>query len=150
MGAFTPVEVARALVSLPVEARLAGGFHRSFVAARAPELSPAEVQLPRRPAGALRGLHRLNLARRRLVRGQRPPDSVDPFEQHRWRDREDLRAWVCEEILEHPLLTETMGREWTERTRVGFLEGRARASALALLACGPVTLERALADDRVR
>ena len=143
---MTSVDFNRALVSLPLADRLAGHFPARFVAARAPELALTPRALPRVPARPAIPFHRLNLARHRRRFGGAAHEAVDPGVRARWAERPDTRAWILDEVLEHPLIAGTMGRAWVDRVRAGFLEGRVRDTALALRACGPVRLERALRE----
>jgi hypothetical protein len=51
---------------------------------------------------------------------------------------------VADEVLRSPLVTDTLGAAWAERTREEFLAGRRRASEQAAVAAAPVALEKAL------
>jgi hypothetical protein len=141
---LTSVDFSRALVSLPLADRLGDRFRQRFVAARAPELAPTPKELPARPARLAIPFHRLNLARHRRRRRAPSINVADPWVRDRWRARPEASAWVVDEVLEHPLIAGTMGREWADGVRAGFLEGRVRDTALALRAAGPVRLERSL------
>jgi hypothetical protein len=141
MGAFTPVPVARALASLPLDSRLGDAFPHDFVHARRADLAPPTKSLPARP-GRLRRM--VGGARRR---GRRPAeDAVTPAASI-WEERTRLRAWVCEDVLAHSLIRGAMGDAWSDQARAGFLEGRRHATAHALLACGPVALQHAVESD---
>lgn len=132
VGAFTPVEVARGLTSLPLAERLSDGFHRRFINSRAPELAPALPVPPRRSS-----------ARRAMRRLRRPP-SRDPLVASLWAERPEARAWVTDYVLEHPLIRDALGDDWVRGTRRGFVGGEPRAAQQALLAAGPVSLSDAL------
>lgn len=131
--AFATPEVARALASLPLADRLGDGFHRSFLAARAPELVPPAAQEARR------GRRRIRLPGRLRPR---PPS----FLGARWDEHPGFRDWIVDGVLASPLVTEPLGERWAERTRSRFLAGDGYAEALALAAGGPVRLAEGLEE----
>jgi hypothetical protein len=132
--AFATPEVARALASLPLPDRLADGFHRGFLASRAPELVPAAEARVRR--------HRLP---RIPIPGRvrRRPAS---FLGRRWDEHPGFRDWVADGVLGSPLLVDPLGERWTRRTRSRFLAGDGEAELLALAAGGPVRLAELLEE----
>ena len=139
--AFGVPEVARALASLPLEERVADGFHRRFLARLAPELAPAAPGAGQRalvPAFARRAAA---AARRR--RGMPAARGALAGE---WASRPGFRTWVADEVLAWAPYRELLGAGWCERTREEFLAGSARGERLALLAAGPVALAGALAE----
>jgi hypothetical protein len=127
--AFATPEVARALMSLPLRERMGDGFHRSFLERHAPELLPAAPAQP--PAR-----RRLRLPRRRATQ----PSVLG----ERWEANPGFRAWVTDEVLAAPLLTDPLGERWAARTRERFLSGDGDAERLVLSAAAPVALDRAL------
>ena len=138
VGGFCPVEVGRGLSSLPLADRRGDGFHRRFVADRAPALAlPAPPPAPRpsrRPAWLPRRPAR-----------PAPPPAGEPFVQALWAERPQTRAWVCDAALGADSPAErAMGAAGCARTRAGFLRGERRATEQALLAAGPAALEAAL------
>jgi hypothetical protein len=131
--AFATPEVARALASLPLADRMGDGFHRAFLASRAPELLPAAPDAePRR--------NRLRLLPGRL---RSRPSS---FLGARWDEHPAFRDWIADGVLGSPLLTEPLGERWAARTRERFLAGDGHAEVLALAAGGPVALAAALEE----
>ena len=133
--AFGAPDVQRALVSLPLRERAADGFHRSFLARRAPALLPATTPepAPRRSLLARRGRQTAAPARARA-------------DGELWPAHPDFRAWVADEVLGSPSLTATMGTRWCLATRRGFLAGDPEAESLALWAAGPIAFDRALRE----
>lgn len=131
--AFATPEVARALASLPLADRLGDGFHRGFLASRAPELVPPAHAEPRR--------NRLRLPLPGRLRA-RPSSFLGP----RWDAHPAVRDWIAEAVLGSPLLTEPLGERWAARTRERFLAGDGHAETLALAAGGPVALDAALRE----
>jgi hypothetical protein len=142
---FTPVDVMRGLLSFPRRERLGTGFHgrllseRGFAVRKQAELPPdyGRVEL------ALRRL-RWRM-RRRPAAPQAEP--VDPYIPWVWNQRPRSRAFVGE-ALENPLIADTMGGSWSDRTADGFRAGRAQTAECALRAAGIVAFERALAELR--
>lgn len=137
---FATPEVSRGLASLPIGERMSDGFHRRFLADRVPALTPAPPQSPRRARTLISAL------RRRLRTRVRPRDPVRPFMVELWANRPECRTWVIDDVLRRPMFLETMGEQWADATREGFLRGERRATRQALLACGPATLSDALAE----
>ena len=139
--AFSSPDLTRALISLPLADRIGDGFHRRFVAARAPELS-----LPAPPAqrgGVPSALRRAMAAvrrRRGLGRAARGPW----FWADVWRDRPLNRAFIADAALSRELLQSAMGAEWAERVRTGFLAGEDHATQMACLAAGVASFDMAL------
>ena len=142
--AFATPEISRGLVSLPLGERLASGFHRRFLAERLPALAPPPGGAPqrrgvpppaRRLAARLRRTRQRRATRRSLIAGE-------------WASRPALRAWIADEVLRSPLLTEAMGERWTGSIRRGFLADEDVATDLALWAASPVALHAALSELR--
>ena len=144
-GAFIPAfavpEVNRALISLPLEERLSGGFHRRFLA-RVPELVPPSSSPPRQRSRWLAAI------RRRLppLRPRRPGRPDVWFFSQEWESRPAMHAWIADDVLQSTLLSAAMGDEWCRNIRDGFLANERRATRTALLAAAPVALESALMD----
>ena len=130
--AFATPEVARALASLPLEQRMASGFHRGFLERHAPEL----VASPPAPAEARRRGPRLPW-RRRV-----PPS----FLGARWDDHPAFRDWIADAVLGSPLVVEPLGARWAARTRERFLSGDGDAERVVLAAAAPVALAAALEE----
>ena len=136
LAGFASQEVLRGLVSLPLSERLTDGFHRRFVAEHEPELALA---VQHAPSFAQRLIAK---TRRRLGGGRRPP----PGHVLRavWDDRPLTQAWVADEVLRSPLVTDLFGAQWADRVRGDFLAGRRRAAGQATLLAAAVTLADAL------
>jgi hypothetical protein len=140
---FTPAEVARGLISMPLRARLTDLFQRRFL---------TERKLPiHRDAPALPDAGRAGLAARRLrhrLPGPRAvrsyPNPVDPLVQEIWRERPVASEWLRDVALADPMITRTLGDEWASRTAAGFAAGEARTAERALRVAGVVALARAL------
>ncbi len=143
VSAFGTPEVARALLSTSVEDRLASGFHRRFIEDRVPELSPPRAPAPSAPRGRA-----VRAALRRV--GVRRPGNPDPryptLLTAEIADRDDLRAWLADEIVGAPVLAGVLGHEWVQRTQSRISEGDGLAEDLALWAAGPVLLGSVLRD----
>jgi hypothetical protein len=139
---FTPVPIARALVSMPLEERLTDGFHRRFLAARGIQPSSSPADLPR--------YSRLSwFARRRLYafRGRRRPpydDPVDLLLQSVWADKRDVADWLRTEVLRRPAVAESLGAGWAEETWAAFEAGRIRSSERLMRAAGVAAFASAL------
>jgi hypothetical protein len=133
--AFIPVEVARALSSLPLDERLSSGFHHSFLSSRG--VATADPAPSRKRPFARRALGRLR-------RGSGRP-AGDPLLVALWGDRPQLRAWLADEVLAQPALADAMGQAWIDATRQGFLNGQRRAAEKTQLAAGVFALEAELA-----
>jgi Asparagine synthase len=138
---FTPAEVARGLASLPVRERIRDGFHRRFLAARGLPVDQPDVPDPGRLELALR---RLRARTRRPPAATAPDDPVDRLVAHVWSERPTTRDWLCEDALQDPLITGTLGAAWATATAAGFAEGRARTAERAARAAGVVAFSRAL------
>ena len=138
VAAFSSPALQRALVSLPLEARISDGWHRRFIARGAGDLVPPAPPLPR--AGVPRPLRRL--AARLRARGS-PPGGRHPYAEA-FAARPELSRWVAEEALATPALAGAMGEEWTADVRGGFEAGLAQETEHALAAAGLATLEAAL------
>ncbi len=131
--AFTAPEVQRGLASLSLAERTSDGFHREFLARRAPELASRAAAHPVPPL------------RRRLLARLRPR-AAPSLVGERWREHPRFRAWIADEILRSPTLAAALGEHWCEVTREGFLVGDGTAEANALWAAGPIALESELAS----
>lgn len=137
LAPFSAPPVARALSALPLDDRLAVAFHRRLIAEVAPgvALPPMQTQrrgVPaplRRAAAALRGGAAL---------GASPWPWAGP-----WHARPSLRAWVADDLLADPRLTEWLGPEWATELRAGFEADDARHVERALLVAGLVLFARA-------
>lgn len=141
---LTAPEVQRALISQPLEDRIAGRFHARFLERRAPALAPAARPGDPRPAPRLPRLRAAIRAGRSRLR--RPAaDDAGPLPMSPWRDRPVCREWISEQVLHHPMIVETLGERWTERVRTGW-ELDPESMLLAFRVAGPVALERALED----
>jgi len=140
---FTSAPVASALVSMPLEDRLAMRFHRDLMASvdAGVELPPIAVQRPggppalRRAVSAVRGL--------RAGRAAAEPWLLAGV----WDGRERLRAAV-EEALAAPWLREITGEPWLAAVRAGLRAERRRESELALAAAGLHAYVRSLDELR--
>jgi hypothetical protein len=132
VAAFATPEVQRALVSLPLAERMTDGFHRAFIAARRPELLPSRSADDGDPADA-RPLGRAGRRRHARIAGQ-------------WRSRPELRDWIADGVLGHPLAIEGMGERWCGRTRSRYFAGDPAAVERALWLAGPVALAEGLGD----
>jgi hypothetical protein len=143
LAGFAPQEVVRGLASLPLADRLTDGFHRRFVAERAPELSLGTP--PRRPVAP----SMVQRVRRKL--GIRRPPRRGPLMKSAWDERPVTQAWIADEVLRSPLVTELFGLPWAERVRDEFVNGYRPGTSQAVALCGPVALADALlelAQDR--
>jgi hypothetical protein len=146
IAAFATPPLGRSLVSMSLEDRLGDGFHRGFLS-RAPGLSlpPADKPAPRsRLRQAAAGLPGARAAAA-LLRRPRPLPSGGAWPAHgSWLRQPRMHAWLTQEVLESPLLVETMGQRWLDATRAGFLRNESVATEAVLLAAGPVALAAAL------
>jgi hypothetical protein len=142
---FTPVEVARGLVSQPLRARLGDEFQRRFLTERGLPIHSAPADLPDLGGAGLaarRVRHRLRRPKPVLTH----PNPVDPLVRDIWRERPLASAWLRDEALADPLIRRTLGDEWAARAAEGFAAGEVRTAERALRAAGVVALERALAQ----
>jgi hypothetical protein len=131
---FPSPEVSRALVSLPLDDRLTLAWHRRFVAEVAPD-----VVLPGQKAGR-RGVPAvLRRAASRSRRRRAPAPGRWPFADL-WTQRPQLKAWLVDEVLRHPVLDEGLGPEWTTRLREGLAADDGALTEPALLAAAPAAL----------
>jgi hypothetical protein len=140
--------VTRAVTSLPLAARRSDGFHRAFLDARRPDLTPEAPVGPRRSP-----LRRVAGRARRAVRGPAPlPADGGPPQlpgKWEWDDRPSMRDWVADEVLSSPLLAEGLGDGWLHAMRARFVERDGWAEEVAQWAAGPVALATALAELEV-
>jgi hypothetical protein len=143
--ALSSPELTRALVSLPLEDRIADGFHRRFVAARAPALALPEParQRPGVPVPVRRAMSALR-HRRGMEESVRGPW----FWRDVWRERPLNRAFIADEALSREIIRSAMGPAWVDRLRAGFLAGEDHATHAASLVTGVAALDLALASLR--
>lgn len=148
--AFTPQDLARALVSQPLRERLASGFHHRFLDGRRLELAPYRNEAPSMPPPWLRRGHRLRQSNTRArALGRRPlRQPGDEFVARLWAERPQALSWVLDHVLVHPLTGGRLGQAWVEWAREGFPRGARRAGEHARLAAGVVALDDALAALR--
>lgn len=156
LAPFSSPPLARALSALPLDDRLAVGFHRRLVAEVAPDvaLPPMQVQrrgVPapvRRLASAARAGHgpRATVA---ALAGRPAPAPFSPWPwAYVWHARPALRTWVADDLLADPCLTGWLGAPWAGALRTGFQQDDARHAERALLVAGLVLWARAAADLR--
>lgn len=131
---FPSPEVSRALVSLPLDDRLTLAWHRRFVAEVAPD-----VVLPDQKAGRRGVPPVLRRVASRVRRRRAPAPGRWPFADL-WADRPQLKAWLLDEVLRHPVLEEGLGPEWTARLRDGLAVDDGALTEPALLAAAPAAL----------
>lgn len=137
LPALATPELARAMVSLPLETRRGDGFHQAFLRRFAPDCRPAVRSRRRRAITRLvAGVRRRARLRHTLFPG--PSASRDPH----------LREWIIEEVLSSPVLSEPLGTEWAHSTRNAILAGEPLHDEQALWAAAPVALSRALVPFR--
>ncbi len=153
LAPFSSPPLARALSALPLDDRLAVGFHRRLVAEVAPAVALPPMQTQRRGVPAL--VRRLASAARTgggprgtaaALAGRPPPAPPSPWPwAYVWHARPELRAWVAEDLLADPLLAEWLGAPWARALREGFLADDARHCERALAVAGLVLWARAAA-----
>jgi len=140
VAAFATADMARALMSMPLEDRLTSAAQRKLIQS---EFGDEYVQL--------RGLQR---------RGVPPPvrrfsAAVRSRRAARWSPREwelagiwqqlpDVREWLADQVLGSSAIVASMGEAWARTTRDGLLRGMASDTEMALRAAGPATLDSAL------
>jgi hypothetical protein len=147
---FTPLDLARALVSQPLRDRLASGFHHRFLEDHWPELAPFRPEPPSMPRALLRPALRLRErnTRARALRNPPPRQPGDDFVARLWAERPKASDWVLDHVLVHPHTGGTLGRAWVDWAREGFPRGAKRPGEHARLAAGIVGLDDALAALR--
>ena len=148
LAPFSSPPLARALSALPLDDRLAVGFHRRLVAEVAPEivLAPMQTQRPGVPAPVRRVAAAAR--QRRGAGGARSPSArstVAPWPwAGLWHARPALRAWVADDLLADPRVPEWLGLEWARALRAGFVADDALHAERALLVAGLVLWARAI------
>jgi hypothetical protein len=137
LAPFSAPPLARALSALPLGDRLAAGFHHRLVGEVAPGtvLPPMQTQRRGIPAPARRAASAL---RRRAA----PPPAPWPWAGI-WHARPAVRAWVADDLLADPRLTDWLGADWAGALRAGFTADDARHAERALVAASLVLWARA-------
>ncbi|HEY2160546.1 MAG TPA: hypothetical protein VGH24_04505 [Solirubrobacteraceae bacterium] len=131
--AFCIPDIQRGLTSLSLAERLNDGFHRRFIERHAPAVAPAPgpSQRPGLPPIA----RRLASVLRRHSRREEPgPRVAVPAE---------LREWLGQ-VLSSALLIDPLGPAWAKRVGEAMAAGDPEGLETALIATGPVALQRAL------
>lgn len=148
--AFTPCDLARALVSQPLRERLASGFHHRFLEDHRLELTPFRAEPPSMPPALLRPAHRLRERNTRARALRSPPlrQPGDEFVAQLWAARPEASAWVLDHVLAHPHTGGALGQAWVDWGRDGFPRGAKRPGEHARLAAGIVALDDALSALR--
>jgi hypothetical protein len=139
LAPFLAPRVAAALVSLPLGERVTDGFHRRYLAERAPDLVPPVPQRQRRfvPAAARRAA-----AAWRARRAQAgPAASASPFATA----YPQTFTYLHEEVCAHPLVAEALGADHAARLAERVRRAEAGAVQAALTLAGPVLLSEATA-----
>jgi hypothetical protein len=139
--ALSTPPLTRALISLPLRERISDGFHRRFVAKRAPGIALDAAPTQRRGVPAV--LRRLS-ADVRHRRGLDPAARSPWFLNEIWSDRPLNRGYIADGVLSSELLRSSMGSRWADGVRTGFLAGEAHATEIAFLATGISALDVAL------
>ena len=138
LAPFSAPPLARALSALPLEDRLAVGFHRRLVAEVAPDVVLPPMQTQRR--GVPAPLRRARAA----LREDGGRKAAPPWAwAQTWHARPALRAWIADDLLADPLLAEWLGPSWAAALRAGFAADDARHAERALLIAGLVLWARA-------
>jgi hypothetical protein len=147
LPAFSHPAVLRPLLMLPLEDRMADGFHRRLLARLAPEvpLPDAAGASRRRVARVAARSRALHSPVRRLLLGRAPETS---YLASRWNSTPRYRGWLADEVLGAPLVQAGLGDGHAQRLHADFLDGTPASEELAVWAAGPVALERALAALR--
>lgn len=139
---FLAPRVAAALVALPLEERLSAGFHRWYLAARAPELR----DLPLPPARAQRG--GVPPAARRAaasVRGfKRRPRVYRDHDVALHRPR--TLAYLQHEVARSPLLRDALGERFSAELLADLERQDPAAIGTGLALAAPVSLAQSLVN----
>lgn len=141
LPALTAVDVQRALVSLPLDARLRDGFHRTFLEARRPDLLPSAPDPPVLPRPSVIRAVRSRLPRRR----HRAAGPTWPFREE-WQTRPDTFSWIRDGLLANELVERTFGQRWITSIRRGLTAGDPAATKTAMVLVAPLALAEALDD----
>lgn len=146
VGAFATPTVARALISLPAQERLRDGFHLRFLAgteglARDSPPPPPEPGALRRVLASAPGAR---LAGHNMRRLRGPSPGAPWYARDLWGEQTEFRDWLCQEVLESPLVIAGLGPRWANEARRGLLAGESRSTEGVLQAAGPVALSKAV------
>ncbi len=139
LAPFSAPPLARALSALPLDDRLAVGFHRRLVAEVAPAVALPPMQTQRR--GVPAPLRRARAALR-ASGGESEAASRWPWAEM-WHARPALRTWVADDLLADPRVPGWLGPDWAAALRTGFAADDARHAERALLVAGLVLWARA-------
>jgi hypothetical protein len=139
LAPFSAPPLARALSALPLDDRLAVGFHRRLVAEVASDVALPPMQTQRR--GVPAPLRRARAALR-ASGGGADAAARWPWAEL-WHARPALRAWVADDLLADPRLSEWLGPDWAATLRTGFATDDARHAERALLVAGLMLWARA-------
>ena len=150
ISAFATPEVARAMSSMPLEARVADGFHRALLA-RNGALSLDPPDTPGDPSALRAAAARIPGARfaAHQVRVRRRPRDTELWDgRDVWSRHPEAQDWIACHALESAAVIDVMGDRWAGETARGFLAGHKHATETAMQAAGAVAFLESLEDVR--